>query len=148
MQAFTHISSPAFTFLPSLHAPTLLRASTPIIPLPGPLLSFAAPFSRPIISSLSPIALPPPRETRSVPLSRFLYYTPWTVARQPPFLPSISGAVVRSNGDDLARRRGTQSTARSTRAGLGSSSVAPLVRSEYCRLLHHLVARSLASPEA
>lgn len=79
-----------FTHLPYSRA-TLLRAA---IPLPGPLLSFAAPFSRPIISTLSPIGRPPPRETRSVPLSRFLYYTPWTVARQPPFLPSTLGAVV------------------------------------------------------
>lgn len=101
-----------FTHLP--HFAALLLA---IIPHPGPLLSFATPFSRPIIFSLPEHTRPYHQNTRSVPLSRFLYHTPWQSLGSHPIYGarSASGAVVGATGNGSARYRGVQSASRSTR---------------------------------
>lgn len=90
-----------FTHLP--HFAALLLA---IIPRPGPLLSFATPFSRPIIFSLPEHTRPYHQNTRSVPLSRFLYHTPWQSLGSHPIYGarSASGAVV---GATVTVARGT-----------------------------------------
>lgn len=64
------------SYHPFTHLPHLAALLLAIIPHPGPLLSFATPFSRPIIFSLSPNTLAPTTGTLVASLSRGFSITP------------------------------------------------------------------------